>query len=153
LEGTPLGQGVGYVVRDEHVANEQTRIVFATPGMVLRNRTLLASARTVILDEFHERSIELDLLLALLLDEHRAGLVILSATIEGDRVARHVQGVHLKAQGRTFEVDIRYVSAQNVMPEATQLPSRVAQALTLAAKDPGDVLVFLPGKAEIEACA
>ncbi len=153
LEGTPLGQGVGYVVRDEHVTHDQTRIVFATPGMVLRNRALLASARTVVLDEFHERSIELDLLLALLLDEHRAGLVILSATIEGDRVARHVQGVHLKAQGRSFDVDIRYVPAQNVMPDAAQLPSRVAQALTLAAKDPGDVLVFLPGKAEIEACA
>lgn len=154
LERTPLGERVGYVVRDEHVAHEQTQVVFATPGIVLRNRALLASARTVILDEFHERSIELDLLLALLLEERNAaGLVILSATIEGDRVAKHVAGVHLKAQGRAFDVEIRHVPGPSVLPDATELPTRVAGALALAEQDPGDVLVFLPGKAEIEACA
>lgn len=153
LEGTALGDGVGYVVRDEHVASAATRIVFATPGMVLRNRALLSAARTVILDEFHERSIDSDLLLALLLRERGTGLVILSATIEGDRVAKHVEGIHLQAKGRAFDVDIRHVSGSNILPDAAQLPARVAQALTLATKDPGDVLVFLPGKAEIEACA
>lgn len=152
LEGTPLGHGVGYVVRDEHVACDQSRIVFATPGMVLRNRELLASARTVVLDEFHERSIEIDLLLALLLEERRSRLVILSATIEGDRVAQHVGGVHLKAQGRAFHVELRHVLAHSVLPDQAQLPTRVAQAVGLAEKDPGDILVFLPGKAEIEAC-
>lgn len=153
LEGTALGDAVGYVVRDEHVAHAATRIVFATPGMVLRNRGLFSAAHTVILDEFHERSIDSDLLLALLLREHTARLVILSATIEGDRVATHLQGVHLQAKGRAFEVEIRHVPGQNVLPDPAQLPTRVAQALTLAARDPGDVLVFLPGKAEIEACA
>lgn len=153
LEGTPVGQDVGYIVRDEHTAHEATRIVFATPGMVLRNRALLAAARTVILDEFHERSIDLDLLLALLLSKRSAALVILSATIEGDRVAKHVAGTHLQAQGRAFDVDLRHPPGQPVLPEAAQLPARVAQALGLAANDPGDVLVFLPGKAEIEACA
>jgi ATP-dependent helicase HrpB len=153
LEQTRLGDGVGYVVRDEHVASDATRIVYATPGIALRNRALLDSARTVILDEFHERSLELDLLLALLLRGRRTGLVIMSATLEGERVALHVGGRHLTAAGRAFPVDIRYVGGRDALPNAIDLSARVQQALDEAAGDPGDVLVFLPGKAEIAACA
>jgi ATP-dependent helicase HrpB len=153
LEGTQLGDAVGYLVRDERVATDATRIVFATPGVVLRNRALLAAAGTVMLDEFHERSLELDLLLALLLRGSTAALVIMSATLEGERVAKHVNGVHLTAAGRAFPVDIRYLPGRDVLPDASDLPQRVQQALDAAARDPGDVLVFLPGKAEIEACA
>ena len=153
LEQTSVGDGVGYLVRDERAASDTTRIVYATPGVALRNRALLESAGTVILDEFHERSLELDLLLALLLRSGRAGLVIMSATLEGERVARHVGGVHLSAAGRAFPVDVRYLRGADVLPEASDLPARVQQALRAAASDPGDVLVFLPGKAEIEACA
>lgn len=153
LEGSALGEAVGYVVRDEHVAREGTRIVFATPGMVLRNRSLLGSARTVILDEFHERSLDIDLLLALLLSERSAALVILSATLDGERVSRHVGGVHLSAPGRLFPVDIRYLPGRGLLPDALELPQRVQEALGEARDAAGDVLVFLPGKAEIEACA
>jgi ATP-dependent helicase HrpB len=153
LEGSALGEAVGYVVRDEHVAREGTGIVFATPGMVLRNRSLLASARTVILDEFHERSLDLDLLLALLLSERNAALVIMSATLDGERISRHVRGVHLSAPGRLFPVEIRYLPGRGLLPEALDLPKRVQLALDEARDAAGDVLVFLPGKAEIEACA
>jgi ATP-dependent helicase HrpB len=160
LEGTALGADVGYVVRDEHVASDATRIVFATPGMVLRNRALLESARTVILDEFHERSLEIDLLLALLLDTGecaadalgRHGLVVMSATLEGERVAKHVGGTHLTVEGRAFPVEVRYLPGASPLPDSADLASRVALALDAARDDPGDVLVFLPGKAEIEAC-
>lgn len=153
LEGTALGEGVGYLVRDERVVRGDTRIVFATPGMVLRDRTLLESARTVVLDEFHERSLEVDLLLALLMRKQQRRLIVMSATLDGERVASHVGGVHLSAEGRAFDVEVRYLSGQNVLPDATDLPSRVGRALTASAQDPGDVLVFLPGKAEIDACA
>jgi ATP-dependent helicase HrpB len=153
LEGTTLGDGVGYVVRDEHVASDATRIVFATPGMALRNRALLESARTVILDEFHERNLELDLLLALLLRKRPTALVIMSATLEGERVASHVGGAHLTAAGRAFPVDIHYLAGRDLLPAVADLPARVLQALQGAARDAGDVLVFLPGKAEIEACS
>ena len=153
LEGSPLGEAVGYVVRDEHVARERTRIVFATPGMVLRNRALLGRAGTVILDEFHERSLEVDLLLGLLLLEPGSALVIMSATLEGERVSRHVGGAHLSAPGRLFPVDVRHLPGRGVLPDALDLPLRVQQALGEARDAPGDVLVFLPGKAEIEACA
>jgi ATP-dependent helicase HrpB len=156
LQGTRLGDGVGYVVRDEHVASEATGILYATPGMLLRNRALLESARTLILDEFHERSLELDLLLALLLrpqaQRERPALVVMSATLDGERVARHIGGVHLTAEGRSFPVDIRYLPASSVLPDTGDLAQRVVRALASASEDPGDVLVFLPGKAEIEAC-
>jgi ATP-dependent helicase HrpB len=153
LEGTRLGQGVGYIVRDEHVARADSAIVFVTPGMALRNRALLAAARTVILDEFHERSLETDLLLALILQTNKPSLVIMSATLDGERVAAHVDGVHLTAAGRTFPVAIHYQPGRGSLPDSAELPARVAQALATCASDPGDVLVFLPGKAEIESCA
>lgn len=153
LEGSRLGEAVGYVVRDEHVASKQTRIVFATPGMVLRNRSLLAGVESVVLDEFHERSLEVDLLLALLLGERTHGLVIMSATLEGERVSRHVGGVHLNAPGRAFPVELRYLPGRELLPDTADVPARVAQAVRAATSDAGDILVFLPGKAEIEDCA
>lgn len=151
-EGSELGRTVGYIVRDERRANDATRIVFATPGIALRDRALLEQADTLILDEFHERNLEVDLLLALALRARRSRLVVMSATLEGERVARHVSGVHLTAAARAFPVDIRHLPGRSVMPDANDLPDRVHRALMTAASDPGDVLVFLPGKAEIEAC-
>ena len=59
----------------------------------------------------------------------------------------------MSAPGRAFQVDIRYLPGRSVLPDADELPARVQQAVQAAAHDPGDVLVFLPGKAEIEACA
>ena len=152
LDGSELGKVVGYLVRDDARASATTRIVYATPGLVLRNRAVLDSAACVILDEFHERSLDTDLLLALLLRRPRARLVIMSATLDGERIARHVAGQHLVAEGKTYEVAMRYLPEGEVMPHAKTLAGRVQSALTAAAKDPGDVLVFLPGKAEIEAC-
>src|SRR5690606_28984149 len=55
LEGTPLGERVGYFVRDERVMHERTRIVFATPGIALRDRGLVERARVIVVDELHER--------------------------------------------------------------------------------------------------
>jgi HrpA-like RNA helicase len=158
LEGARLGGAVGYLVRDERMADASTRIVFATPGVVLRRPALLDAARTVILDEFHERSLDVDLLLALLLgrigDRERppARLVVMSATLDGARIAAHLGGEHLVAEGRAFPVDVRYLESGDALPDARELTTRLGRALAAAKGDPGDVLVFLPGKAEIEAC-
>jgi ATP-dependent helicase HrpB len=152
LEGTRLGESVGYVVRDDSAMNDGTRIVFATPGVVLRHPTLVRSADTIVLDEFHERTLDVDLLLALLMGQRQSGLVVMSATLDGDRIATHLSGVHLSAEGRTFPVDIRYLARGDALPDSADLPARVRAALQGASADPGDVLVFLPGKAEIEAC-
>ncbi|HKP56407.1 MAG TPA: helicase-related protein [Polyangiales bacterium] len=152
-EGCELGAEVGYVVRDERVASAATRIMFATPGLALRDRALLEGADTLVLDEFHERNLEVDLLLALALRARRSQLVVMSATLEAERVATHVGGTHLSASGRAFPVDVRHLAGSGVLPDARDLAERVRQAVQTAAGDPGDVLVFLPGKAEIEACA
>lgn len=175
LEATRLGGGVGYVVRDESMMDEATRIVFATPGIALRHPSLVASAQTVILDEFHERGLDVDLLLALLLRTRMRrladgaapaaaaaaataapgpgpGLVVMSATLEGERVARHVGGTYLAAQGRTFPVDVNYAAIGDALPDANDLVARVLKAVDRSSADAGDVLVFLPGKAEIDAC-
>ncbi|HSO38298.1 MAG TPA: helicase-related protein [Labilithrix sp.] len=152
LEGSRVGESVGYVVRDDAAMNDATRIVFATPGIVLRHDALVRSADTIVLDELHERTLDVDLLLALFVRRERRGLVVMSATLDGDRVAAHIGGVHLSAEGRAFPVDIRYLERGDALPDAGDLPARVRAAVRGASSDPGDVLVFLPGKAEIEAC-
>ena len=153
LSGTRLGDDVGYVVRDERIATNATRIVFATPGMVLRSPELALGADTIVLDEFHERTLDVDLLLALLLRRETRSLVVMSATLEGERVARHVGGVHLSAEGRAFPVEVRYLEQGDALPDPSNLAARVRRAVQASSGDPGDVLVFLPGKAEIDACA
>ncbi len=158
LERSRLGERVGFVVRDERVMSAATQIIFATPGIALRDAALFASAETVILDEFHERSMEVDLLLALLLrvragsEERKPNLIVMSATIEGERIAKHVEGTYLVAEGRTFPVEIRYLSQGDALPDGADIGTRVLSAVERAKTDPGDVLVFLPGKGEIEIC-
>jgi len=157
LEGTPLGEGVGYHVRDERRARDATRILFATPGIVLRIFDQLERFDTLILDEFHERGLEVDLLLALLL-RRQARLVVMSATLAGPRVAGQIGGRHLEAEGRLFPVTVHYrgkapTLATAQRPSADNLEEKVVRAVRESDSDPGDILVFLPGKGEIAACA
>ena len=150
LEGSPLGGAVGYSVRDEHRAAEATRILFVTPGVALRMFPEWGRFESVVLDEFHERSLDTDLLLALLLRRSRARLTVMSATLDGDRIAAHLGGRHLRADARTYPVTMKYVgdgAAQ--LPSPDGLEDRLRRALDQCRDDPGDVLVFLPGKGEI----
>jgi len=153
--GATLGQGVGYAVRDERRATRDTRVLFVTPGVALRMARSgeLPRLRALVLDEFHERSLDLDLLLALALREPPPAMVVMSATIAGDHTAAHIGGVHVRGEGRLFPVDIRYAPNGVVTPDADGLEGRVAAALRAAGDDSGDVLVFLPGKGEIIAAS
>lgn len=153
LEGTALGDAVGYRVRDEHCAHDRTRVVFATPGVVLRSTAEWSRFQTVIVDELHERSLDVDLLLGLLAQRFRGHLVVMSATLDGDRVAAHLEGYHLRAEGRTHPVTLKYLDGGVLLPDPQGIEARVRRALDQARGDPGDVLVFLPGKAEIKDCA
>lgn len=148
LEGVELGGEVGYQVRDEQRCSERTRILFATPGMVLRHLKRDAF-ETIILDEFHERGLETDLLLALLKKAPPRRLVVMSATMDADRVAAHLGGERLHAEVRTFPVAVRHIAEKSDLPDASKLDRNVRRALDEAASDPGDILVFLPGKSEI----
>lgn len=153
LEGVGLGEEVGYRVRDEHRATASTRVVFATPGVVLGAFDRVAGFETVILDELHERRLDVDLLLALLARDRGRGLIAMSATLDGDRVAAFLGGSHVRAEGRAFPVEVRHAPGGALLPEARGVEARVRAALDAARGDPGDVLVFLPGKAEIGAVA
>ena len=151
----PLGQTVGYQVRFEDVASQQTRLRFLTEGVLTRR--LLADhhldhVAAVILDEFHERHLEGDLALALLrrLQLTRRPdlkLLVMSATLDGDAVARHLDHCPvIRSEGRLFETDLRYTPAS-----ALPLEDLVEQALAKLLREglTGDLLVFLPGAREI----
>ena len=158
LESARLGHEIGYHVRDEHKARGSTRILFATPGVVLRIFEDIHRFDTVIVDEFHERGLEVDLLMALMMqriqqDRFKGRLVVMSATLDGERLAHHVGGEHLHAEGRTFPVDVKYLPGRVLLPDIQGLEDRLRQAVDEAREVPGDILVFLPGKGEIAAAA
>jgi ATP-dependent helicase HrpB len=155
LLGEPVGQTVGYSVRGDRKTSKATRIEVVTSGLLVRRLQSdpeLAGVGTVLLDECHERHLDADLLLALLLDA-RAGLrpdlrlLATSATVAADRLAELLGDAPvLRADARTYPVDITHVApARGERVEA--LVARTTRR-ALAEVD-GDVLVFLPGVAEI----
>jgi ATP-dependent helicase HrpB len=151
---TPLGAEIGYVVRHDDRAGPDARVVFVTPGIALRMLVQGALDRfpAVVLDEFHERSLDIDLLLALLAERPAVRLVVMSATVAAERIARFLEGVHLHAEGRAFPVEVEYVG-DPLLPSDDDLGRRVAAAVDRMRVHEGDILVFLPGKGEIAECA
>ncbi len=154
--GEPLGHSVGYTVRFEDVGSDAlTRIRFVTPGVALRYAagSELDQYGTIILDEFHERGIEADLFLAICQKKRRdARLVIMSATIAAQHLAQFVGGQVLRAEGRVYPVEVRYLGG-TVVPTSRDLVERVAKGVRRALKETtGNLLVFLPGKGEINEC-
>ena len=152
----PLGQSVGYTVRFEDVSSDAlTRIRFVTPGVALRYAAgpELAQYGTIILDEFHERGVESDLFLAICRKKRRdARLIIMSATIAAQQLARFIDGQVLRAEGRVYPVEVRYLGGA-VVPTSHNLVERVEKGIKRALKETdGNILVFLPGKGEINAC-
>ncbi|MFT5683088.1 MAG: ATP-dependent helicase HrpB, partial [Myxococcota bacterium] len=155
LEGCALGSTIGYAVRGERRAGSNTAVIFVTPGIALRmlRGGDLDRYDTLVLDEFHERGLDLDLLLALVTQSRSPRLVVMSATLAGDQIAAHIGGVHLSGEGRLYPVSRRYMPGRCEEPDIRGLEGRVSAALNAAEKDPGDVLVFLPGKGEIASVA
>lgn len=158
--GEPVGERSGYQVRDEGARSPRTRVLVVTEGILTR-RLLedpsLPGIAAVMLDEFHERSRHADLALAML-REVRATLredlllVVASATLDPEPVSRFLSDARgpapvVTVPGRPFPVEVRHAPHGDARP----LESRVASAVrtALAAGRPGDVLVFLPGAAEI----
>jgi ATP-dependent helicase HrpB len=153
--GEKLGESVGYQVRFEEVAGARTRLRFLTEGILTRrliSDPLLMGVDAVILDEFHERHLETDLALALLRRLQRTQrpdlrIVVMSATLDAAPIAMYLGGCPiLRSEGRLFELSIAHEPYS-----ARPVEKRVAASLeTILAQSPrGDVLVFLPGAAEI----
>ncbi len=154
--GERLGQTVGYQVRFEEVAGPSTRLRFVTEGILTRRLLadpILAGVGAVVLDEFHERHLDGDLAIALLkrLQRERRPdlkLVAMSATFDAKPVADYLGGAPaFEVPGRRFEVAIEHLE----QPDARPLEQQVASAVRRLCADglDGDVLVFLPGAAEI----
>ncbi|MGC4117591.1 MAG: ATP-dependent helicase HrpB [Myxococcales bacterium] len=161
--GERLGERIGYQVRFEEIAGPKTRLRFVTEG-VLTRRLLsdpeLAKVGVVVLDEFHERHLDGDLCLALLrrLQQGRRPdlkVAVMSATLDPAPVAKYLGGVPtFDVEGRRFEVAIEHLPLPDTRPLETQVASAVKRLVDEGLD--GDVLVFLPGAAEIrkarEAC-
>ena len=147
----PVGETVGYQVRFEEVSSPRTRLRFVTEG-VLTRRLLsdpeLKGVSTVVLDEFHERHLDADLALALLrlLQQRRdLRLVVMSATLDGAAVSKYLGDCPLvRSEGRLYPIEIAYTPHSSA-----PLEEQVASAITRLGALTGDVLVFLPGAAEI----
>lgn len=151
--GEQLGETVGYQVRFEEAVGPRTRLRFVTEGVLTRrllSDPFLKGVSAVVLDEFHERHLESDLALALLkrLQGTRPDLriVVMSATIKADPVARYLGGCPIvRSEGRLFELSIKH------LPYSPQpLEKQVRDAVeALICEYSGDILTFLPGAAEI----
>jgi ATP-dependent helicase HrpB len=154
--GERLGDRVGYSVRFEDVTSSRTRLRYVTEGVLLRrliDDSRLTGVGVVVLDEFHERHLATDLSLALLRrlqqrERTDLRLLVMSATIAAEAVARHLDGCPcLKSLGRSFPVQIEHQNLPDDRPLDKQVVSAVRQLLR--EEDSGDILVFLPGAGEI----
>ncbi len=152
--GEAIGQTVGYRIRFEARVSQATRIEVVTEGILtrmLQDDPELPGVGAVLFDEFHERHLAGDLGATLALDV-QAGLrpdlriVVMSATLEGERVARWLDAPVLRSEGRAFPVRIAYPSARRGESDLAHLQRATTQALE---ETDGDVLVFLPGRREI----
>ncbi|MFI9812263.1 ATP-dependent helicase HrpB [Saccharothrix variisporea] len=158
LLGEPVGKTVGYSVRGDRKTSRDTRIEVVTSGLLVRrlqHDPELSGVDTVLLDECHERHLDADLLLALLLDA-RAGLrpdlklLATSATVAADRLAGLLGDAPvLRVTAQTHPLEIAYTPPLR----GERIEACVARAVRRALSEvDGDVLAFLPGVAEIRRC-
>jgi ATP-dependent helicase HrpB len=149
-----VGRRVGYRVRFDNKVSAATRIEVVTEGILtrrLQQDPALEGVGLVIFDEFHERNLHSDLALALCLDAQRGlredlKILVMSATLDGERVAALLDAPLVRSEGRCFPVDVRYLPRDPDGP----LPEVAARAAVRAlAETEGDILLFLPGAGEI----
>lgn len=106
----PIGNKIGYAIKLHAYFDENTEVVFVTPGVALRwfAEDKLASFDIVIVDEFHERRWDIDLLTAILKQENQHRLIVTSATLEGEKLAHYLNAHRLRSEGRCFPVSVTH---------------------------------------------
>jgi ATP-dependent helicase HrpB len=154
-QGTPLGEQVGYHVRGERRASGKTRIEVLTEGILTRRMQddpLLEGVGTVILDEFHERSVHLDLGLALLKETRAARpdlrVLVMSATLDPGPVQQYLDDAPLiTVQSEPYPLQVDYQAREDSRPIEKQMAAGINAVLERQKE--GHVLAFLPGMREI----
>ena len=156
--GEQVGETVGYRVRFESRVSKRTRIEVLTEGILTRmivDDATLDGVSVVIFDEFHERSINSDLALAMTRQAQQIirpdlKVVIMSATIDTSNICAALQAPLIESEGRMFPVELHYADKDTDPRDI----AAAAASTTIEAykKYEGDILVFLPGQAEIERC-
>ncbi|WJR77950.1 ATP-dependent helicase HrpB [Bradyrhizobium sp. NP1] len=153
--GERAGETVGYRVRFGSKVSRATRIEVVTEGIFSRqilDDPELTGVAAVLFDEFHERSLDADLGLALARDAQTGlredlRILVMSATLDGARIARLLgEAPVIESEGRAFPVETRYLGRKTDAPVERQMAEAIAGGLRA---DPGSVLAFLPGAAEI----
>jgi ATP-dependent helicase HrpA len=155
----PLGGAVGYAVRFADRSSDETLVRLLTDGLLLaeiQHDRLLRRYDTVIVDEAHERSLNIDFLLGclkrILPQRPELKLIVTSATIDPERLSRHFDDAPVvEVSGRTYPVELRYRPVPDAEHERLDaIPDAVSELLR---DGPGDVLVFLSGEREIRDAA
>lgn len=162
--GEEVGKTVGYRIRFENKVSKQTRIEVLTEGILTRmlvDDATLEGVSVVIFDEFHERSINSDLALALTrqaqeIIRHDLKIVIMSATIDASNICAALKAPLIESEGRMFPVEINYSTTEtdrHFPYSSSSIASATASAIAKAhGEHEGDILAFLPGQGEIERC-
>jgi ATP-dependent helicase HrpA len=162
--GSDLGDVVGYKVRFQDRLGPDALVKLMTDGILLAETQGDAQLRqygTIVIDEAHERSLNIDFLLGymvrLLPQRPDLKLVVTSATIDAERFSRHFGGAPvIEVSGRLYPVEVRYRPVGGDAEDTTRKEEEQALADAvdeLCARGPGDVLVFLPGEREIRDAA
>ena len=161
---TGIGDAVGYQVRFNDQVGDNTRVKFMTDGILLAeiaSDRWLSAYDTIIVDEAHERSLNIDFLLGylkqLLRKRRDLKVIVTSATIDTERFARHFDDAPvISVEGRTYPVQVRYRALEGEGGDEARAGERTVNDAIVSAideitqQDPrGDVLIFLPGEREI----
>ncbi|KAJ2052142.1 Pre-mRNA-splicing factor ATP-dependent RNA helicase PRP16 [Coemansia sp. S16] len=155
--GVQLGKEVGYAIRFEDCTSKLTRLKYMTDGVLLREtltRRDLAQYTAIIMDEAHERTLNTDVLLGLLKQivaiRRDLKIIVTSATMNAQRFADFFGNAPVfTIPGRTFPVDIMFSKS----PCEDYVDSAVRQVMTIhLSQSEGDILVFMTGQEDIEAC-
>ncbi|MBI1223378.1 MAG: ATP-dependent helicase HrpB [Bacteroidetes bacterium] len=157
LIGEKAGHQIGYRVRFEQKISRHTRVEVVTEGILtrmLQRDPELEGVGMIIFDEFHERSIHADLALALCREAQKVlrpdlKILIMSATLNIEQLSSLLHAPVIRSDGRQYPVDIRYGDGTDIRMVSELTSRKVVQAWT---EEEGDILVFLPGEAEIRRC-
>lgn len=153
-----VGKTVGYRVRFEQKVSKDTKIEVLTEGILTRmlvNDPTLDGISTIIFDEFHERSLNSDVALALTREAQQIlrpdlRIVIMSATIDATAICEKLNAKHIECEGRMFPVEVIHTPEE---ANETNVAEVVAHVIRQAHQEnQGDILAFLPGEGEIRKC-